>query len=91
MNRSAFSHRPARLANDVFVHPVHTKELWTRLWAAARSQDWWEEGVGYVGDLDGFYYFQIPGLRTGFARLSLDSGEVARAETVRALVHDIFK
>jgi hypothetical protein len=71
-NLSAFIHKPKRL-DGVFFHPVHTKALWDKVWAEARRQDWWDENsVGCVGNKDGYFYFQIRGLTTGFARIKVE-------------------
>lgn len=70
-NRSAFIHKPKSLSGILFS-PVHTKALWDKVWDAARSSDWFEDNVGCVGNWDGFFYFQIPGLTTGFARVTVD-------------------
>lgn len=72
MNRAAFIHKPKRL-DGVFVSPVHTKALWDRVWAAAKAQDWWEADLGLVGNKDGYFYFQVRGLTTGFARVKVET------------------
>lgn len=71
-NLAAFTHRPENLRNEVFFHPVETKVLWDKVWAEARKQDWWQDGITCVGNSDGYFYFQIRGLTTGFARLKVD-------------------
>lgn len=73
--QTAFTHKPKRLSNDVYFHPVHTKTLWDKVWTKARKQDWWptdETTIGYVGNQNGYFYFQIKGLTTGFARILVD-------------------
>lgn len=70
-NRSAFTHKPKRL-DGVFFTPVDTKALWDKVWTAAKAQDWWEQDVACVGNQDGFFYFQIRGLTTGFARVQIE-------------------
>lgn len=70
-NRAAFNHRPRKLDNEIYVCPVNTKPLWDKVWAAARAQDWYEDDVGLVGNHQGFHYFQINGLTTGFARVAV--------------------
>jgi hypothetical protein len=72
MNRSAFTHKPKSLRDEVYFHPIHTKPLWDKVWAAAKSQDWYEPEMSYVGNDGEFFYFQIAGLTTGFARLKIE-------------------
>lgn len=71
MNHTAFTHKPKGCLDDVYFHPVHTRALWDKVWTQARQQDWWQDNVGCVGNKDGCFYFQIPGLTTGFARLEV--------------------
>jgi hypothetical protein len=63
----AFTHKPARLEQD--LHPIFTKDLWNRVWQAARQQPWFSDKVTYVGTNGGFHYFQSKGVTTGFARI----------------------
>lgn len=70
-NRSAFIHKPKTL-DGVFFTPTETKALWDKVWAAAKAQDWWEDDLGCVGNQDGFFYFQVRGLTTGFARVQIE-------------------
>lgn len=68
---NAFIHRPkGRLAGE-FFHPVHTKLLWVKVWDAASAQPWFGPNVDYVGNQDGYFYFQKPGVTTGFARVKV--------------------
>ena len=69
---NAFTHKPNGPLSEVFVHPTATKALWNKLWTEARRQDWWQDDVGYVGNKDGYFYFQRPALTTGFARIKLE-------------------
>jgi hypothetical protein len=72
-NLAAFIHKPKHL-EGVFFHPTHTNALWDKVWTEARKQDWWptdEKTIGYVGNENGYFYFQISGLTTGFARIKL--------------------
>ena len=73
MNRSAFTHHPTRkqLLRGVYFHSIHTRALWDRVWAAARAQDWYEPEIGMVANDGEHFYFQIRGLTTGFARVTL--------------------
>lgn len=66
---NAFIHRPKRLANEICFHP--SSPYWGRVWDAAKAQDWWQPNVGCVGNDKGYFYFQIPGLTTGFARVEV--------------------
>jgi len=73
-NLAAFTHKPKRLSEEVFVHPTITKPLWDKIWLEARKQDLYpedEKHLGYVGNKDGYFYFQIRGLTTGFARIKI--------------------
>lgn len=70
-NRSAFNHKPKNLAGGAFFHPLNTKALWDKVWTAAKAQDWYEPNLTCVGNKDGFFYFQIWGLTTGFARVKI--------------------
>jgi hypothetical protein len=72
---TAFTHKPKSLRNELFFHPTHTKALWDKVWTKARKQDWFptdEKTIGCVGNEDGYFYFQIRGLTTGFARLKIE-------------------
>jgi hypothetical protein len=69
---NAFTHKPKGSLSDVYVHPLNTKALWDKVWAKAREQDWWSDDLGYVGNKDGWHYFQKRGLTTGFARIKQD-------------------
>ena len=81
-NLAAFTHKPKRL-NGVFFSPTVTKALFDLVWAEARKQDLYpsdESHLGCVGNKDGYFYFQIRGLTTGFARVTSDK---IRAEAAR--------
>ena len=83
-NLAAFTHRPKGHLGEVYFHPKHTKALWDTVWAEARKQDWWpddEKSIGCVGNRDGYFYFQIRGLTTGFGRIRIDD----RTMTVAAI------
>lgn len=69
---NAFIHKPKGYLSDVYFHPYNTKALWDKVWAEAKRQDWWQPNVGCVGNKDGYFYFQIPGLTTGFARIKVE-------------------
>jgi hypothetical protein len=86
-NRSAFIHKPKSLAGGVFFHPLDTKILWDTVWNAAKAQDWYEPDLCCVGNKDGFFYFQIRGLTTGFARVTvdLDPAILHRTDLVRQI------
>lgn len=68
----AFINKPKRMDNDIWID-VRNKEQMDSLWNTARSQDWWADdaNIGYVGNHKGVHYFQIPGLTTGFAGITL--------------------
>jgi hypothetical protein len=73
-NLAAFTHKPKGHLDGVYFHPINTKALWDKVWAEARKQDWFpadEKSIGYVGNKDGYFYFQISGLKTGFARIKV--------------------
>jgi hypothetical protein len=72
-DRSAFIHKPksSTLRSGYLVDPQHTRKLFLAIWAEARKQPWWEKRVGLVGNDRKFFYFQINGLETGFARLEI--------------------
>ena len=81
-NLAAFTHKPKRL-DGVFFHPTSTKALFDLVWAEARKQGLYpadETHIGCVGNKDGYFYFQIRGLTTGFARVTSDE---IKAETAR--------
>jgi hypothetical protein len=81
-NTTAFTHKPKRL-NGVYFHPTNTKALFDLVWAEARKQDLYpadEKHLGCVGNKDGYFYFQIRGLTTGFARITSDE---IKAEAAR--------
>jgi len=69
-----FTHQPKSLVGGQFVHPMHTPKLWHLLWDAARQQPWYTDGVTYVGNADGWFYFQLRGVTSGFARVNLKFG-----------------
>lgn len=66
-----FTHRPSKLRNQQFVHPVHTKTLWNKVWGAARNQEWFADDVTLVGSDDWYFYFQKRGVTTGLARVEI--------------------
>jgi hypothetical protein len=68
--KTAFVHTPKQLNNAIFVHPTATKALFHTLFDAAKSQPWWNDGVGYVGNDNGTHYFQIIGY-PAFAALTI--------------------
>jgi hypothetical protein len=69
---NAFTHKPEGSLAGAFFHPTKTKGLWNMVWAEARSQDWYSDDVGYVGNKDGYFYFQKPSVTTGFARIRVE-------------------
>lgn len=71
-NLAAFTHKPKGNLDGVYFHPINTKPLWDKVWSEAKKQDWWQDNVGCVGNKDGYFYFQVPGLKTGFARIEIE-------------------
>jgi hypothetical protein len=70
-NRAAFTHKPKFKGPSVFVDS--SGPLFKAIFAAAKAQDWWEDDVGMVmGNEYDKFYFQIPGLTTGYACLDFD-------------------
>jgi len=81
-NLAAFTHKPKGISG-VYFHPTNTKALFDLVWAEARKQDLYpsdESHLGCVGNKDGYFYFQIRGLTTGFARVTSDE---IKAEAAR--------
>lgn len=69
-NRAAFTHKPGRKTTSIFVDS--RGPLFKALFDAAKQQDWWEDGVGMVGNDYDKFYFSITGLTTGLACLEFD-------------------
>lgn len=67
---TVFMHKPKKLQK---MDVMPGSEEWDRLWAAAKAQTWWDDKLGYVGHDGSFWYFQVDGLTTGFARITRET------------------
>jgi hypothetical protein len=72
---TAFKHKPPQKElKQAFISPVEAKELWDKVWAAAKSQPWYENDLGLVGGSTetGRFYFQKWGVKSGFAMVEVE-------------------
>jgi hypothetical protein len=67
--KAAFVHKPKKLDQAIYVG--FSGPLFNAIWDKAKVQDWYQDGIGYVGNDKGVHYFQIAGYTGGFARIEL--------------------